>query len=628
MTKQFAKFGSVFAGVAMALSFASPVGAVTVAELQAQINALMAQLATLQGGSSVSTTFTTDLTIGSKGDQVSALQQALVSKGFLTMPAGVAYGYFGNLTKSAVAAWQAANGITPAVGYFGPKSRAAFGGAVAGTPGTPSTPATPGSTGITTPGVEGTLTVTTGTVSNSTVYADDNMAPVLSFKAKAQNSDIAIQRIKLDLAGSSNVYTKAFTKVYLVDEAGTTVASSDLNSSTVVKDNSVYYITLAGFSSIVPKDTTKTFTVKMDVDNSITAANYVIRLAASGVRGIDGAGIDQYSPAAATDVSKTISVAASLADSAEFTLSTAANTPLDQEVVAADGAANNQADKVSLLSFDVRASKDNITVTDLVATVTSTGAATASSTYLYVGDTLVGTASLSTNTATFSDMSVAIAKDTTKTFTLKTDIASADSTQTTIDASIAASGITAENSASEDVTTKTGSAAANNTLVRNVGPQITLGTHPLVRDSGTIGIANGTSTASATFSLTIKAVGSDIWFGTQAASTTFAFGIHSAGADAATVLAASSTSWSVPTGANTSDNATGQSFKIAEGATVTIPVTFLFEGRLASGALLTTGSYAVGLSSVAWSDTKLGTAKSSTFMANKTEWRSNTVTMP
>jgi len=42
------------------------------------------------------------------------------------MPVGVAYGYFGNLTKAAVAKWQADNGVTPSVGYFGAKSRAKY----------------------------------------------------------------------------------------------------------------------------------------------------------------------------------------------------------------------------------------------------------------------------------------------------------------------------------------------------------------------------------------------------------------------------------------------------------------------------------------------------------------------
>jgi hypothetical protein len=67
--------------------------------------------------------FTTNLTIGSTGSDVTALQKILVNLEDLVMPAGVSFGYFGNLTQTAVAKYQVANGITPAVGYFGPKTR-------------------------------------------------------------------------------------------------------------------------------------------------------------------------------------------------------------------------------------------------------------------------------------------------------------------------------------------------------------------------------------------------------------------------------------------------------------------------------------------------------------------------
>jgi len=71
-------------------------------------------------------TFNTNLTVGSRGTDVVSLQQFLVAKGFLQMPPNVAYGYFGQLTRAAVAAWQKTNGIAPAAGYFGPISRAAI----------------------------------------------------------------------------------------------------------------------------------------------------------------------------------------------------------------------------------------------------------------------------------------------------------------------------------------------------------------------------------------------------------------------------------------------------------------------------------------------------------------------
>lgn len=67
--------------------------------------------------------FYRDLTIGSEGSDVVALQDYLISRGFLAMPAGVVKGYFGELTRSAVARWQASVGLTPAAGYFGQKSR-------------------------------------------------------------------------------------------------------------------------------------------------------------------------------------------------------------------------------------------------------------------------------------------------------------------------------------------------------------------------------------------------------------------------------------------------------------------------------------------------------------------------
>jgi len=107
---------------------ALPAYAQTTAELQALIASLQAQIAALQaklttGGSTTSYVFTTNLTVGSRGADVSALQQILITKGFLTAVSAPT-GYFGTATKAAVAAWQAANGISPALGYFGPLSRA------------------------------------------------------------------------------------------------------------------------------------------------------------------------------------------------------------------------------------------------------------------------------------------------------------------------------------------------------------------------------------------------------------------------------------------------------------------------------------------------------------------------
>ncbi|MEK7520919.1 MAG: peptidoglycan-binding protein, partial [Patescibacteria group bacterium] len=136
-------------GASMLVPVAS---AQTVADLQAQIAALLAQITALQSqlgtmGGGATYNFTKDLTLGSKGDDVTALQSFLESKGHLVMPQGVAKGYFGNLTKAALAKYQAAAGISPAVGYFGPKTRANV-NALAAAPTTPTTPTVPAGTGL------------------------------------------------------------------------------------------------------------------------------------------------------------------------------------------------------------------------------------------------------------------------------------------------------------------------------------------------------------------------------------------------------------------------------------------------------------------------------------------------
>lgn len=99
--------------------------AVTVAELQAQIAALQAQLASLTGSSADCFSFTRDLFAGLSGDDVEALQDYLTGTGHFSY-AGGSTGYFGPITTAAVAAWQTANGVSPAAGYFGPISRAKY----------------------------------------------------------------------------------------------------------------------------------------------------------------------------------------------------------------------------------------------------------------------------------------------------------------------------------------------------------------------------------------------------------------------------------------------------------------------------------------------------------------------
>src|SRR4051812_34323847 len=90
----------------------------------AMVLTLVAGVAVSANAQTATATFTRSLTVGSRGTDVTALQSILMQAGYLKVSPT---GYFGSLTKAALAAWQAANGISPAVGYFGPITRAAIG---------------------------------------------------------------------------------------------------------------------------------------------------------------------------------------------------------------------------------------------------------------------------------------------------------------------------------------------------------------------------------------------------------------------------------------------------------------------------------------------------------------------
>lgn len=85
---------------------------------------------TTSTGTSASTGVPTiDLTLGAKGSEVVWLQEFLINEdsGPLaqSLKTAGATGYFGAITKAALAEYQSLNGISPAVGYFGALTRAA-----------------------------------------------------------------------------------------------------------------------------------------------------------------------------------------------------------------------------------------------------------------------------------------------------------------------------------------------------------------------------------------------------------------------------------------------------------------------------------------------------------------------
>lgn len=308
-TNAIAKIAAVVAGlglVAMSFaSFAAPAKAATADELQAQINALLAQIAAMNGGSSsASATFTMDLTLGSSGAEVTALQNWLIKGGY-AIPAG-ATGYFGAQTQSALAAWQKANGVTPAAGYFGPVTRAKVNAMAGGST---------GSTGGSTSGLgggEASLEDFNSKSGDDDTVDENGSGEVAVFDFDVRDGDVKIERVDLSFAALStndelNPWDTFDTVTLKVN--GKEVASEDVSDEDnwLENDSATSTFRFSGLNTVVKEDDNAEIVVEVETQNGIDGVangeNWTVFIGTDDVRAIDGAGIDQYTGSATEDIS-------------------------------------------------------------------------------------------------------------------------------------------------------------------------------------------------------------------------------------------------------------------------------------------------------------------------------------
>lgn len=231
----------------------------TIEQLSVQIAALQAQLVGLSGQpagapaapAAGKCTFTKNLNIGSRGDDVKCLQTYLTGAGHYTYSGG-ATGYFGSVTKAAVAAWQKAQGVTPAVGYFGSLSRAKYDSMVVVAPPAPPAPPAAGTPVV---AAGSGLTVTSVVDQPPATLAPGSAARLPFVKAiftASSDGDVTVKSITVErkgLAADSN-----FDGILLLDEAGAQIGTSKtltsehkvtLNESFVVKAGTSVTMTVA-----------------------------------------------------------------------------------------------------------------------------------------------------------------------------------------------------------------------------------------------------------------------------------------------------------------------------------------------------------------------------------------------
>ena len=553
-------------GVSVAFTPTKQASALTIADLQAQVTALLAQLAVLQanlagGQSSCSVLFSRDLTVGSQGEDVRALQVFLNTKGHVIASLGAGSRgnettYFGTLTRSALARYQASAGIAPAVGYFGPLTRANVNAACTA-PVVPSTPppVTPPTAPPPSPelhGTDGSISDVTqlSSFSNEEVGEGQINVKVLGFEVEASNDgDIKLQsmRVSFDPSGSTGStrldrYVSRVTIMRGESVIGSarvddfTKGNADLYSRTIVLDDPV----------IVRLRTTEKFYIAIDAARTIDSADIsgdAWKVDVDSIRYADGSGV------VTTDTTSG-EINAMNVPINFVTFSQAANTKLkisldttspEEGIVIVSG--NNGERNVPLLKGKLKLEgTSDIVLDELPVTLVATGVTNASSIIgslrLDLGDssyTESVTAAGATATTTFDRLRFTLRAGRTVDFTILADInefAGDFGEGDTIKAQITSTNrdyIDAENQSGDqlsDSTEKSGVTLGDEQELRESGIMLTLISSEAINTPG-----QNPNDDMATFRVRfkVKAIGDTIYVSSLANSTGASFLVDKAG---------------------------------------------------------------------------------------------------
>ncbi|MES2931799.1 MAG: peptidoglycan-binding protein [Patescibacteria group bacterium] len=542
---------------------------------------------------SASVTFSRDLTIGSTGADVTALQNWLISKGH-AIAAG-ATGYFGAQTQAALAAYQAANGISPAAGYFGPITRAKVnaGGSTSGGTGTGTGT---GSTGGDLSGGEANLSDFDFIAEDSSGDEGEEGVEIATAEFDVEDADARVERVELTFdAASSTLDQKPwqyFDTIYVWADGDeiADIDASDRDEWDETTDD-VYVISISGLDYDVSEGDMASLTFSADIAGSIDESDqdqsFDVYVDDEGIRAVDGDGIQQY----IGDDEDEIDFDFGAQDNGDLQVKSSSEDP-DSTILVADE--NDESEDYTAFVFDIENDGDaDALITDITLRTATTSATLTNmvrtATLVVDGDEYDGDINFSTGAIEFEDIDLEIAGDDEVAFELMVSLKE-DASTGTVTFSVANADVDAEGVDSGDDTTVTGSATGSAHTVALTGIAV-----EAVSTSETV-VTPGDSSANTYATYTIKfdvtALSDDAYIASTTDATAAGFEgvtytVYQDGA-ATTTFAGSAVL------SSTADTSSGF-FVVDEGDTETFTLTVTLNPTAA-------GTYEVDLSTISFND--------------------------
>ena len=584
-----------FVAAAMLFTLAAPSAkAATADELQAQITALMAQIAALQGAtpaaSSAACTFTRALNVGTSGADVKCLQDYLTPTYFVN--AGGSTGTFGPVTAAAVSAWQAANGISPAAGYFGPVSQAKYSALMAATPVTP-TPDTDDSddsdddSSSDLSGEASLFNMEIDGAADDTIEegAEDAELAVATFEFSDGDAMITRMDVSVNTAIVGTDAWDVLDSVALFVD-GDEVARVDASDKDEYTNEAAGTLRFSGLDIVAMEDEEIEVTIAATLQGSIDSADQgAFTVAVESMRFIDG-----------TDVTSTETTGQDFDVTEAFTIE---NAGTDDELIVktstsdVDGTTfevedDQRSDWYNVFTFDLDTddSVNDIELTTVVVTVntaaTSTYAALVDDAELVIDGTTISSVVV-TGTATTAILTFDVDGDVTinagdrvgAELMLKFKSLAAGDEGATVQGSVtsAQADLIAAEGADDLATTQLSGAATGDVhTLRTAGVNVEAGTISAVVTNGD---SAGDDYATYKIQLEVTAFNQDVYISTNNATS-----VAKAVEDAAGVVVAGTSTVVIE---STGDEVSG-AFEITEGSTETLTITVTFDATTAGSA--------------------------------------------